>query len=69
MTAYSPLRGYYVLVWPEPDYVSNMNGVLQIIDVRSSKVLFNDQVKRWTMRGRHGTQQNMLLILDMHFSD
>ena len=72
ITAYSSLRGYYVLAWPEPDYdpyVSNMNGVLQIIDVRSSKVLYNDQVKRWTMRGRQGTQQNMQLILDMYFSD
>ena len=72
VTAYSPMRGYYVLAWPEPDYdpyVSNMNGVLQIIDVRSSKVLYNDQVKRWTMRGTHSTQENMLLILDMHFSE
>jgi hypothetical protein len=72
VTAYSPTRGYYVLAWPEPDYdpyVSNMNGVLQIVDVRSSKVLYNDQVKRWTMRGTHGTQENMLLILDMYFSE
>ena len=72
MTAYSPARGYYVLAWPEPDYdpyISNMNGVLQIVDVRGSKVLYNDQVKRWTMRGTHGTQENMLLIVDMHFSE
>ena len=72
MTAYSPMRGYYVLAWPEPDYdpyVSNINGVLQIIDVRSSKVLYNDQVKGWTMRGAHNTQQNMLLMVDIHFSD
>ena len=72
MTAYSPARGYYVLAWPEPaydPYISNMNGVLQIVDVRSSKVLYNDQVKRWTMRGTHGTQENMLLIVDMHFSE
>lgn len=66
------MRGYYVLAWPEPDYdpyVSSMNGVLQVVDVRSSKVLYNDQVKRWTMRGTQGTQQNMVLIVDMHFSD
>lgn len=72
MTSYSPIRGYYVLVWPEPDYdpyVSNMNGVLQIIDIRNSKVLYNNQVKGWTMRGRYGTQENMLLIMDIHFSD
>lgn len=72
VTAYSPMRGYYVLAWPEPDYdpyVSSMNGVLQVVDVRSSKVLYNDQVKQWTMRGTQGTQQNMVLIVDMHFSD
>ena len=72
LTAYSPRRGYYVLAWPEPDYdpyVSRVNGVLQIVDVRSSKVLYNDQVKGWTMRGTKNIQQNMLLIVDMHFSE
>ena len=56
----------------EPDYdpyVTTNNGVLQIVDVRNKKIIYNDQVKGWSMRGKVGASQNTQLLLDMAFSD
>lgn len=69
ITAYSPMRGYYVIAWPEPDYdpyITKMNGVLQVIDVRNATVLYNSQVKGWNMRDK---TSSLWIIIDMHFSD
>ena len=72
LATYSSSRGYYALAWPEPDYdpyVTTNNGVLQIVDVRNKKIVYNDQVKGWSMRGKVGASQNTQLLLDMAFSD
>lgn len=72
LAAYSPSRGHYALAWPEPDYspyVESNNGLLQIVDVRNPKILFSDQVKGWSMRGKFGSNQETQLILDFAYSD
>lgn len=72
LATYSSSRGYYALAWPEPDYdpyVTTNNGVLQIVDVRNKKIVYNDQVRGWSMRGKVGASQNTQLLLDMAFSD
>ena len=72
LTTYSSTRGYYVVAWPEPDYdpyVSSNNGVLQVVDVRNKKTIYNEQVHGWNMRGKVGAGQNTQLLLNIAFSD
>ena len=72
LTAYSSSKSYYALAWPEPEYepyVTGNSGVLQIVDISSKTIVYNGQVKGWTMRGKVGANQQNQLLLDLAFSD